>query len=214
MLLLWGLRGAHHYDYGRDETGGGRRRESTSWLQGRSGMSTYKWLVVVECGAELSKAVARKEVAARNEYQHDRALLDVLLELRYVIKIVDVEEDPQRRSLAAREQRLQPPLDDGHLILPRGPRMREKEVIRVPVRKGKLGYPCRAAQFDGVPWTDDEPGILQCSGGGRHAGKRARAIALFAMCLPRGSVARTVRKSGSRTARRAAPRSLSTSRQL
>mmetsp|Transcript_14380 Transcript_14380/g.34182 ORF Transcript_14380/g.34182 Transcript_14380/m.34182 type:complete len:521 (+) Transcript_14380:3-1565(+) len=81
--------------------------------------------LLVYGGAQLSQAVARGEVVAREEGEDHDALLDVRLERRDVGEVVDVEEDDHRG-----EHRLQPPLDHRRLVLCGGPHVRDEEVVR------------------------------------------------------------------------------------
>eukprot|EP00962_Isochrysis_galbana_P018282 scaffold5281_cov211-Isochrysis_galbana.AAC.6 len=85
-----------------------------------------------QCEPALGVAVARAEVAARQEDEHDHRLVHVLLERSDVFEIVHVQEDAQAVHHAE-----QLPLDDGHLVLPRAPDVRQKEVVPVLFADGE-----------------------------------------------------------------------------
>ena len=100
-------------------------------------------LAVLHGGGELLAAVAREEVAARQEDQHRLRRLDVSRQVADLLEVVDVEEDAD-----AGQQQLQLPLDDGHLVLPRRPDVREEEVPRHVAAERELRQLARVAQPD------------------------------------------------------------------
>ena len=64
--------------------------------------------------------LTREEVASAEEDSNEARRPDVLLEFRQIVQVVDIEED-----LGRREQLVELPLDDGHLMSDGGPLMND-----------------------------------------------------------------------------------------
>eukprot|EP00962_Isochrysis_galbana_P031696 scaffold10328_cov112-Isochrysis_galbana.AAC.4 len=120
-----------------------RRLEPRARLLGQDGVAPHLCVPAVgdalahgddrlACGErpqQLAHAVLRREVAARDEDEHNVGTVDVLVAAAGA-EIVHVQEDPHLGH-----HRQQPLLKDAHLVLPAHPDVRQKDVVPVHRRQ-------------------------------------------------------------------------------